>query len=255
MQSEIARTIRALEHQLDLWEERRPDEHFIRDGAVDCGRWFSQRTPRVLWLLKEAYDTDGSLDDLRVMLRDGWHRWTTFGKIACVTQAICDAISGETAFNSRRLAGERRETILNTAVINVRKSGGETSSNVEVLNAYAREDRGLLVEQIQMLDPDVIVLGNTGEQLAIIAEEVVEFGAVPPELEWSKSKLWFRRPEPGDTVGMFGDMLVLNLHHPAKPGVDNCDDYYLAAGMVSSALADSRFSGFKVRLSKRFYLE
>ncbi len=74
-----------------------------------------------------------------------------------------------------------KNSLLNSAIVNIKKSNGHSSSDFEDLGNYLKEDIFLLKEQIENIDPDIILCGNTFEFLKMIfpdiqpCEEKIEF--------------------------------------------------------------------------------
>lgn len=209
------------------WRERHESAGhrcFISDGAVDYGVWAVQSTPRVCWLLKEAYSGDGEPFDLAgAYLAGDSHTWRTWKRVACVTRAVHDAFAGEVGYDGESVDRGKQDLLRSVAIVNVKKSDGAKSSSSADLMRYESEDRDLLRKQLEILAPDVVVCGGTG---------------------WLMRRIWegTRTPlapigAPGDTVYSWGSALVLSMHHPGQRNICASDDYYAAAGMCLSALA------------------
>ena len=155
---------------------------FIRDGIADPEQWFSQDV-RPLFLLKEAYTKDSTYkkdwdlcdhfmgrgeDELRVTepkeCDSTWCRITQWAYGILNTSAE-EAPSFEEAEKAIRNESGKvlygNEWLSKIAVVNVKKSGGRASSSYENIEEYVFQDRVELAEQIDLIDPTVIVCGRT----------------------------------------------------------------------------------------------
>lgn len=211
---------------LEKWSrEKHHQKHcFIKDGVVDTVRWRCA-DPKVLFLLKEAYDDNGrSSWDLRRYLRKEPSALNnpTWRNAAYWCYAIHHIKRG-------RLPGlpflpERKaeydhavELLLSSAVVNIKKSKGQhRSSNIDI-EGYARRDRELIQKQINLIKPDVVICGNT----------------------WQFVEAWFpNRKQLWDGVYRVEQRLFVNYWHPSARGSDELK-YYALAGQLhfSDALA------------------
>ena len=79
-------------------------------------------------------------------------------KIAIWTQAIHNAFSQNMCeYDEEVLRSHEKEIIDRIAVVNVKKSNGENSSNYEDLEKYAIEDRAEIKRELEIIRPDIIV--------------------------------------------------------------------------------------------------
>jgi hypothetical protein len=184
---------------------------FYRDGIIDPERWWRARK-RVLFLLKEAY---GAPRDLCEEIRSwGGPRYNIWRNAACCALAV--------HFSSRRhlppFPGDAvtqraaNEALLSSAIVNVKKSGGHSSSDSEDLLKYAQLDRVYLLEQISLVRPHVVISGNV-------------WGCV--------QHLWPAIEPVYDLAWSADGMLFLNLWHPAR-GYHQLN-YYAIASLVRGA--------------------
>ena len=108
------------------------------------------------------------------------------------------------------------EYLLSSAVVNIKKSDGKTSSSHDDLDKYVREDGDMLKEQITLIKPGIILCGYTFDQFCEIWP-----GKVTPR---------------GNTELVFqaGPHVVINWWHPANqyPN-DLC--YYALCAVVQEA--------------------
>ncbi|MBL7084446.1 MAG: hypothetical protein ISS41_12560 [Candidatus Aminicenantes bacterium] len=63
--------------------------------------------------------------------------------------------------NKKEQHDECVEFLLSSAVVNIKKSDGKTSSSHEDLEKYVIEDRSMIMEQLSLIDPKIILCGYT----------------------------------------------------------------------------------------------
>lgn len=198
---------------------------FISDGIVCPKQWFSQNV-RPLFLLKEAYHEEGNWDLISEhLLTDKkigsgtWRRvseWT-YGLMA-TTENVLPPYPVDEIMNYYGNPYLRK-----MAVVNVKKSGGTSNSDMEVINKYAEYDKAQLRKEIELVDPTVIVCGYTISSLNIIMEEPVKD---------------YSHPNPNFYYTMRlnnHNVVVLDYYHPSNryPAVMN---YYGLMGIYQQAL-------------------
>ena len=137
---------------------------FVRDGAMDKEKW-EQANPKIVFLEKEAYGHGGGDERsswcLGTLLREEWGRfrgphWLNVGRWTYgIQHTNKDNIP---SFPDDEVA---RNALFDSAVVNIKKSGGSPTSNDHDLKLYVEEDGDLIKEQIDLLNPDVIVFCST----------------------------------------------------------------------------------------------
>ncbi|MFZ5827168.1 MAG: hypothetical protein ACOY94_22965 [Bacillota bacterium] len=151
------------EHEALLGRWRQLPKHagkvFIADGIIDPARW--ERAPRrVLLLLKEAYSTEQEAFYLRAWLRENGPRyniWRNVAKWAYALQNWTETNHPSAPEDLQILT----EALLSVAVVNIKKSDGQTQSRQEDLMDYAMADGEYLHRQIELINPDLILCGST----------------------------------------------------------------------------------------------
>jgi len=117
----------AHENLLEEWSKR--DLHarqcFIKDGIIDPVRWQSA-SPKVLILLKEAYDDPGETEgwDLRQLIREGdGPNDNTFWSAAYWCYAAHGLVRGPLPPQPTKNQDyvEARESFLSSAILNIKK--------------------------------------------------------------------------------------------------------------------------------------
>lgn len=202
-----------------------PASVFISDGIVCPGQWFSQKV-RPLFLLKEAYHGSGDWDLIaqHLMTRDRmkksiWRRvseWT-YGLTGTTKDAILPFPDDEA------LQYFGNPWLCQAAVVNVKKSGGTSHSDMTLINHYASCDRKELLRELELIDPTVIVCGYTISSLNIIMGETIK------DYQHPNPNLYYQTTLNGHGV------IVLDYYHPSNryPAVMN---YYGLVGAYQQAL-------------------
>ena len=153
-------------HKQLLSELRTKYPKAIRDGAVNEDSWSNLPNNRVLWVLKEVNDFMG---DLRNLLNNQeelykYSNWkATYGLVAKVSYGILNQLGwGEWAENVDKLVKEDR-ILQKIAVININKCGGTSASDPKALTEAAEKFHDIIVKQIELLDPNVVILGGVND--------------------------------------------------------------------------------------------
>jgi hypothetical protein len=144
--------------------------NFIKDGVFNEDKWKTAKR-KVLFFYKEAYGKD--YNDLRVLIREwGYPKYTMWrrsSEIAYLLQNIeCDFQP-----NLSQARNCATDALFSSAAINLKKSGGKSSSNYDDLLEYAKSDGELLKMQIEIIRPDIVVMGNIK---SLVDNHVVQLG-------------------------------------------------------------------------------
>lgn len=207
---------------LDSWSKYplHADRAFVRDGPIDWKKW-SKVSCRVLFLAKEAYGESefGRSWDLSRLVREEWKGprykfWWTLGYWAYGIQRLRTGHIPVSPF-SKELSKDVTESVLATSIVNIKKSGGTSSSDEDDLEQYMRQDSRLISEQVKYLGPDVVVCCST----------------------WAlaKSFMWPNAEQVSERVHRVDDMLVLDYWHPANR-FPNVLGYYAAVALLHQAV-------------------
>ena len=206
---------------LEKWRARpiHATSTFVSDGPIDPNRWLKIE-PRVLFLMKEAYGDTGPGEtwDLPELIREDWKGpkyklWWTLGYWAYGIQRLTNGPIPSNPWDDQRWE-QVRESVLGSAVVNIKKSRGRSQSNNDDLRRYVFKDGDLLKRQVKCLSPHVMVCCST----------------------WNLVKdLWPQTEEISERVYRIDGMQVLNFWHPANryPDVMN---YYTLAVLLHRAM-------------------
>lgn len=142
------------------------ETQYVNDGIIDVEKYL-EAPVKILWILKEVHSTDDSISDMReaiATLREGNGIAPGWGK---TFKPIVYSIYG--VFNNMNWADIPDvngnpgvlECIKSTAYINVKKyAGGAQALDREITGFYDKYS-DLLNEQIDIINPDVIIFGGT----------------------------------------------------------------------------------------------
>ena len=208
---------------------------FIKDGVICPEIWFSQSI-RPLFLLKEAYNGDANHADLREHIA---RLISKEDKNPSITlRRVAEWASGIFSTNKKVIKPfktfEKQKNILEIfkkiAIVNIKKSKGQTNSNDEEIANYANFDADQLKTEIKLCDPTIIICGNTGSTNSIfntIFKENICYTKRDPHYE---ENLYY-------TFDLNNHMvLVLDYWHPAAIGFPDLLKYYGLMGIYQQAL-------------------
>ncbi len=145
----------------------KPSNGFAKDGIIDETAW-NDAPRKVLFLLK---DTNACPQDFRAVVRG--NPWKVVGHWAYGIQNveqhhIPSFAEAEGSFEAACAA---------SAIVNLKKQPGTSSSNLLEVEAAARADLCLIREELAIIEPEVIVCGGT---FRIVKKVFPEFQSIEP---------------------------------------------------------------------------
>ena len=181
---ELIRQVNDLGSLFELWEMKAPvtekytvndkeqyaninhaTNKFIPDGIVNTDLWKDSEHKKILYVLKEAHTGENEpAFDLAEWLRDKHPSSRIWNRIARWTYGIQNTSANSIAryiLDIDKDEGKRTQLFEQIAVINLKKSGGESRSVIEEVAAYARSDREEIIRELQLIDPDIVICGST----------------------------------------------------------------------------------------------
>lgn len=223
--------MRTLKELFNQWRNR--DIHngraFITDGPIDPILWESAN-PRILFVAKEAYGEVGAKEgwDLPTIVREEWGGpkykfWWSVGYWAVALRFTSIQSFAEFPEYTENYA-LARDAVMNAAILNLKKSGGLSSSNDDDLRRYVAADGDFIKEQFDILNPDIVVFCNTWhlvKELWPDAEAVSQY-----VLYWAKE-----------------GKLFINYWHPACHYPNSVMFYALCAIYRNALEANHRLHG------------
>lgn len=155
----------------ELWQKW--EEHYsklgidkkriCRDGIINKEAYSSAST-KILFIMKDVNEFPEG--DLREMLENGpkyqmWH---------AVARWAAGILNDFPPFTDIDYYETMKDAIIKIATINLKKTSGGPYSNMLVINAYGFQDRALLREQIEAINPDIVMACGTFDILVWLLE-------------------------------------------------------------------------------------
>jgi hypothetical protein len=153
-------TLKAKQEELYIkWQGNRNYSNFVKDGILNYERWNSL-SPKILFLLKESADhfTNIAGEKINITKGNGTHFWWNICYWKYIINCLYNNI--EPLFISTIDLPEVKlnNNILDSiAYVNIKKQCDNLtkSKDNDILN-FAQKDKELLLEQIDLINPDVI---------------------------------------------------------------------------------------------------
>ena len=208
------------------------NEIIVIDGVINTDIFFSSET-RPLFLLKEAYGKDETNNDIAKehncnFGEDCDQRHKTWPNISRWTYALFNTSKDRAAdyIELDCFGKKKNEYLQKTAVINVKKCSGKSASKYHDLRKYAVKYSHLLKEQIENIEPTVIVCGYTLSLLKkIIPDEIKPHTRQLKEKHYAIINLNKK------------DVIVLDCYHPANRTHSPKQLFDLIANIYQEALS------------------
>jgi len=211
---------------------------FVEDGAMNESKW-EKADLKILFLLKEAHNATNwnqkHPHNLCERIKDKWDQkgyemWFHLAQWAYGLRKLRQEgdVSPYPVKDNHKytedwvsVEKELEDSFLSCAVVNIKKSGGTSTSTKKDLLPYVIEDwEAFIWPQIQDLNPDVIVCGGTWE------------GLIQKHLKskWSKEYEW---------VYKHNDKYFIDFWHPASRHSNKLNYYSLCTVIrMSGILSD-----------------
>lgn len=192
--------MKELDVLFDKWEQKHKEagyQRFIRDGIVDEEWWMQEQTaPKICFFLKEARTEEENYNLVKDLYR--YKPWRLWQRVAVWTQAIHNAFLGELPYNDEQIKKNAHEAVKKIAVVNVKKSDGLPNSEEQDLRVYLEQDKAELKEEIELINPDIILCGYTFGMLKDVLGDELYVDTT------------------SDTMyGFWRDKLIIDYYHPA----------------------------------------
>ncbi len=247
--SENLKNCASLGELFKLWEHKEPqkisymvkkNQHeseinhaqnkFIPDGIVNHDVWNDSTHKKILYVLKEAYTDEDKGYDLANWLNSepDFRMWN---RVARWTYGLQNTSENEIAKYIPDIDKDtdiRKQCFGQIAVMNLKKSGGESTSVIEEIAAYAQSDREELVRELQLIDPDIVICGST----FWILYQIV-FGKEPLNGSQTNDNWFYYMNLDGK------ERLYIDYYHPANQWPDLVN-YYAVMNIYQQALISKR---------------
>lgn len=183
---------------LESWKKRFPIDkhHFNRDGIISPDHWNTANV-KVLFVLKETNKAKQNVVDAinraLVTKSSGWWKGKVLRRVGRWAYGLI-SYSGEVpSFKDAKT--NSIEATWSIAYINMRKTAGGARTNKKSFDTHVKEYAPYIKRQIELLAPDIVVLGGTYKPVK---------KHVFPELEHICKRIHRQ-----------GDMIFINAYHPA----------------------------------------
>lgn len=203
---------------------------FISDGPVCPEIWNAEAAgTKIAFILKEAYGEEADWSLSEWLRKTGpksniWYRVVEW--VYGLKNTTCEKIARYTPENISFEKSEDKpnEWLSQIAVVNLKKSGGKSSSDEGEIKAYAKADKEEIIRELEILDPDVIVCGGTAGALDSICDG---------RIKAKHCDNWYYY---SDVIGS-RERLFIDYYHPANryPALLN---YYGLVNIYQQALIE-----------------
>lgn len=171
------------------------------DGVIDEN--YNQSSIRILLFLKDSYrsKTDFTKDDYLYNLAAAYP--------TLQTKRSCKNLSEWVKCIVRELVGVLQDNFEHTALMNVSKLGHyEIQSSWSLLWKIAKKDKSLLEKQFKVLDPNIIICGNTYDLFKFVmgVKEVEKIGKIANRGKLRKSPL---------SLYQWNERVIFDAYHPS----------------------------------------
>ena len=143
-----------MENLFKEWQQKYSFSAFIKDGIVDTEKY---ECPHVLFVLREM--NCSVANDLREDLRSCGSGAKTWCNIGRWTKALLDPNEEYPYDMSTK---KRIEQISRVAVMNIKKEGGSSRAEGKSLISFAREQKEMILKQLDACDPHIIICCGRG---------------------------------------------------------------------------------------------
>jgi len=192
-----------LEKENNLFKQwKSEDNNWVKDGVVNENEYLKYKQ-KVLFILKEA---NGGKDekwidgDLRTFLKDGARAYT-WNNIVRWQYGIENINNSMSYWNIKVDNKFRKEYLSKTAVINLKKIPGNSSSNTKEIAQFAETDKKNIIKQIDIYKPNIIICCGTG---SIVKEKNIIFESII----WKHSSFGVNYFKKDETI-------IIDYFHPA----------------------------------------
>lgn len=233
---------------LDLWKTKEPVTRsyvykkkektvsinhknvFISDGIVNEVVWNNQIGKKILYVLKEAYgeNEDWNLTEWLLRTKPSTSIWK---RVIEWTYGIQNTTESKIAKYSPDIYEHHTELFNNIAVVNLKKSGGKSSSDYGEIEAYALADKEEIKKQLRLIAPDIILCRSTFGALNHVFDDQI----CPEGMQCDN---WFYYTD----IISDNRTLVIDYYHPANyyPALLN---YYAVTNIFQQALLCQKEKG------------
>lgn len=224
------------EHSVRQMRINHGKNRFICDGIIDADSWKEPKR-KILFVLKEAYHKEVCHDNrsefnLSASLKEDGPWGAVWKRCAEWISGIYRADCSNPLPPYKDLNWDEANLYLRRcAVLNLKKSDGNTSSCMDEIAAYACHDRLEIAQQIKIINPDIVICGSVFYLLNKCVYDGNLLGEGAFSGQWNDNWYYWTTALTGKPT------LVIDFYHPANrfPAVLN---YYALMGVYHQATHD-----------------
>jgi hypothetical protein len=152
-----------LDSLFQKWEDSNLDcrGHFVKDGIID-EELFEVAKHKILFITKEPNNLNQDAGDFRT-----W--WKEELKYAFSLRVSEWAYGIQKDFPPydiiKKSASDKLDAINKIAFLNIKKTGGGGTAEFERISNHLKQNLNLIHEEIEIIDPDIIILGISWKEL------------------------------------------------------------------------------------------
>lgn len=159
--------IKCIDELMVAWEEAFPEGwHFNHDGVISKENWDSSRK-KVLFVLKETnkakQNVVTAINRAIEAKSNGWWRGKVLRRVGRWAYGIQSYDGVVPPLKDAKL--NEKNAIKSIAYINIRKTSGRATTNQKMFDAHASEFSHFVRRQIELINPDIVVLCGTYNQV------------------------------------------------------------------------------------------
>jgi hypothetical protein len=180
----------------DEWENTFPDYKgkFVKDGIIDEQLYQNSKT-KILFVAKDPNDPKQSSWDLADLLNK-YCNGNFALRLAEWSYGILNDFPPLPSLTDDKAL---HQALKSTAVINLKKIGGEAQAKMDEIISHATQNKSFLLRQIKLISPDIIIGGIGDKQI------------------WSKlfDNINLTQSEYDILVGKWDNIKIIDYYHPS----------------------------------------
>lgn len=222
----------------EYWEGKDPLSYFIADGFYPG---YYKQKPKVLFIGREPLPMDNDLDGVQSLLTKGFNAQKLFiRRLLYIVQGVRE--KGKRKFDNLEFTRDYAKELANTndygyAFMNISKYANWLGDNTkkadyDFINQFLEDSnlgkRNFFREEIEILNPDVIITMNLGKMIdnhTLIDQMYLDlcFG----KIEWEKLQPDIDKNVKMTTIVVNSKSIkLLNTYHFSRPGVSDKEYFY-----------------------------
>lgn len=157
------------------WKKERPEyDHFAVDGILNYST-FEKQIPKIMFLLKEPNDNFVKIAPIEENSKGYGPKGNSnlFWRFMRGYEHVITIAWNNHKYSENEIRSKSQTPNINTAYVNVKKQcdNNRSSKNKEI-ESFAEKDKELLIEQIELINPNIIYCAGTFSSYKILDREV-----------------------------------------------------------------------------------